>query len=59
MLLIEQNYKTQDAELFAIIESLKTWCYYLKEAAHTILVFTNYNHLKKFIKITCFSSCQI
>ena len=36
-----------DTELLIIIESFKIWRYYFKEAAYTILVFTNYNNLKK------------
>lgn len=51
----KRNYKTHDAELFAIVKGFKTWCHYLKGAGHRILVFTDHNTLKKFLEITCLS----
>ena len=59
MLLIERNYETYNAELLAIVEGLKTWRHYFEEAGYTILVFTDHNNLKKFMKTTSLSSCQI
>lgn len=59
MLLVKQNYNTHDVELLAIVEEFKTWRHYFEGAAYTILVLTNYNNLKKFMKTTCFSGCQI
>ena len=55
----EWNYETHDAELVAIIEGFRTWCYYLKGATHIILVVTNYNNLKKFMETTRLSGRQI
>lgn len=56
MLFTEQNYETHDAELLAILESFKTWHYHLERDAYTILVLTNYNNFKKFIKTTHFNN---
>ena len=59
MLPAEQNYETYDAESLAIVERFKTSCHYLKGAAHTILILTDYNNLKKFIETISLSGCQI
>lgn len=59
MLPAEQNYKTYNTELLAIVEGFKTWHHYLEGATYIILVFTDYNNLKKFIETTCFSNRQI
>lgn len=56
---VELNYKTHDAELLAIVEGFKIWRHYLEGTAHTILVLTDHNNLKKFIKTTFLSSRQI
>lgn len=50
MLTAERNYSTHDTKLLAIVEDFKTWYYYLKRAAYTILVLIDHNNLKKFIK---------
>ena len=52
MLHTKRNYETHNIELLEIVESYKTWCYYLVGAAYTILVLTNLNKLKKFMKTT-------
>ena len=52
MLPAERNYETHDAELLAIVEGFKTWRHYLEGAAHTILVLTDHNNLKKFMETT-------
>lgn len=57
MLFFEQNYKTYDTELLAIVKGFKTWRYYFEGAAYTILVVIDYNNLKKFIETTCLSNC--
>ncbi len=59
MLPAEQNYETNDAELLVIVKVFKTWRQYLDGAAHTILVLTDHNNLKKFIETTRLSSRQI
>lgn len=59
MLLAERKYKTQNAELLALIEAFKTWRYYLKRAVNTIFVLTNHNNPKKFMETTCLSGKQI
>ena len=55
----ERNYETHDAELLAIVEGFKTWRHYLEGVAHTILVLTDHNSLKKFTETTCLSGRQI
>ena len=59
MLPAERNYETHDTELLAIVEGFKTWRHYLGGAAHTILVLTDHNNLKKFMKTTYLSGRQI
>lgn len=59
MLFAKRNWKTHNVELLAIVESLKRWHHYLKRATYIILVLIDYNNLKKFIKITYLSICQI
>ena len=49
------NYETHNAELLAIVKSFKIWHHYLEKATYTILVLTDHNNLKKFIKTTCLS----
>lgn len=56
---IKQNYKTHDVKILAIVGGFKTWRHYFGDATHTILLFTNHNNLKDFIKTTCLSTCQI
>ena len=55
----ERNYETHDAELLAIVKGFKTWRHYLKGATHIILVLTDHNNLKKFMKTTRLSRRQI
>lgn len=55
----QQNYKTYDAELLAIVQGFKTLRHYFKRAAYIILIFINYINLKKFMETTCLSSRQI
>ena len=55
----ERNYETHDAELLAIVEGFRTWRHYLEGAAHTILILTDHNNLKKFMKTTHLSGRQI
>jgi hypothetical protein len=47
----EQNYKTYDQELLAIVNSFKHWHHYLKGSAHAIEVLTDHNNLKGFMKV--------
>ncbi len=59
MLPAELSYETHNNELLAIVEAFKTWRYYLEGAAHTILIFTDHNNLKKFRETTRLSDRQI
>ena len=53
------NYEIHDQKLLIIIETFKHWRHYLKNVQHEIFVFTNHHNLKKFMKITKFSSRQV
>lgn len=59
MLPAKQIYKIHDVEMSAIIDIWKNWRHYLEEAAQTILVLTDHNNRKKFMKMTCLSGQQI
>ena len=56
---VERNYETHDAKLLAIVEGFRTWRHYFEGAAHTILVLTDHNNLKKFMETTRLSGRQI
>ena len=43
------RYETYNGELLAIVETFKTWRYYLKGSQHEVLMLTNYNNLRQFI----------
>lgn len=49
IILVKTCYKTHNIELLTIIETFKTWWYYLKVYRYKILIFTDYNNLKQFI----------
>lgn len=46
MILAETWYKTHNGKLLAIVETLKTWCYYLEGRKHKIFVLIDYNYLR-------------
>ena len=49
--LAEQNYKTYDRELLAIIEGFKQFRHYYEGASYTVQVLTDYNNLRSFIGV--------
>ena len=55
----ETQYKTHDGELLAIIETFKTWQYYLKGYKHEVFVFIDYNNLCWFMNTKSLSSRQV
>ena len=59
MISTKNNYEIHDKELLIIIDVFKHWRHYLEEARHEVLVLTNHNNLRKFMKITKLSSRQI
>ena len=59
MIPAETRYETQDDELLAIVEAFKTWRHYLKWSQHEVLVFTDYNNLRRFMKTKSLSSRQV
>ena len=55
----EIQYKTYNSELLAIIETFKTWRYYLKDYKYEVFVLTNYNNFHRFIYTKSLSSRQV
>ena len=49
MILAEIQYKTHDNKPLAIFKIFKTWCNYLKDYKHKILVFINHNNFYYFM----------
>ena len=52
MISAKDNYEVHDKELLIIIDAFKHWRYYLEETRHEMLVLTNHNNLRKFMKTT-------
>ena len=50
MIPVETRYKTPNGELLAIVEAFKTWKHYLETFQHELLIFIDYNNLRRFIK---------
>ena len=42
---VETKYKTDNAELLAIVKVFKIWCYYLESCIHKVFVLINHNNL--------------
>ena len=59
MIPAETQYETHDGELLAIVETFKTWQYYLKGCKHKVLVFTDHNYLRSFMNTKSLSSKQV
>ena len=57
MISTKTYYKTHDDEFLAIIETFKTWRYYLEGCNHKVLVLTDHNNLHWFIDMKSLSSC--
>ena len=55
----EIQYKTHVGKFLAIIKVFKTWRHYLKGCKHEVLVFMDYNNLRRFIDIKSLSSWQV
>ncbi len=45
----ERNYKINDADLLAVVESFCNWRHYLKQPCHTVDMVTNHDNLHAFI----------
>ena len=59
MIPAETRYETHNGKLLAIVEALKTWRHYLEGSQHEVLVLTDYNNLRQFIKTKSMSSRQV
>ena len=52
-------YKIYNNELLTIVEAFKTWRHHLEGCKYKVLVFTNYNNLRRFIDTKSLSSKQV
>ena len=59
MILTKSRYETNNQELFAIVEALKTRRYYLEDCKYEIYVFINHNNLRQFMNTKNLSSYQV
>ena len=59
MISVETWYETHDSKLLAIVKVFKTWCHYLEDCKHEVLIFTDYNKLCQFMNIKSLSSKQV
>ena len=59
MILAETKYETHNHEFLAIVETFKTWGYYLEGSQREVLIFTNHNNLQRFMDTKILSSKQV
>ena len=59
MIPAETRYETHDGKLLAIVKVFKTWCHYLKDCKHKILVLTDHNNLRSFMDTKSLSTRQV
>ena len=59
MIPIETRYESHDGELLAIVETFKTWQYYLEDWKHKVLVLTDHNNLCQLMDTKSLSSRQV
>ena len=52
MISTKDNYEIHNKELLIIIDVFKHWRYYFEKIRHEMLVLTNHNNFRKFMKIT-------
>ena len=52
MISTKNNYEIHDKEFLIIIDVFKYWRHYFEKVRHEMLVLTNHNNFRKFIKIT-------
>ena len=56
MIPAEIRYETHNGELLVIVETFKTWRYYLEGCKHEVLVFIDYKNLRQFMDTKSLSS---
>ena len=59
MILAKARYKTHNGELLAIVETFKTWRYYLEGFQYKVLIYIDYNNFCRFIDIKSMSTRQV
>ena len=59
MIPAETRYETYNGELLAIIETFKTWRHYLEGSQHKVLILTNHDNLRQFMKTKNLSFRQV
>ena len=58
MIFAEIRYKTHDQKFLFIITMFQQWKHYFKNNHHSIIVLTNHNNLRYFMKIITLNKCQ-
>ena len=58
MIPAEQQYKTHDQELLAIVMAFKQWRHYLEGSTHSVEVLTDYNNLHRFMNVKSLNGRQ-
>ena len=58
MIFAETRYKTHDQKLLFIVATFQQWKHYFKNNHHSIIVLTNHNNLRYFMKIITFNKRQ-
>ena len=59
MIPAKTRYETHNYEFLAIVEAFMTWRHYLERFQHEVLVLTNHNNLRWFMKTKSLSSRQV
>ena len=59
MISAEQQYKTYNQELLAIVMAFKQWRHYLKDSTHSIEILTDHNNLHRFMNVKSLNEKQI
>ena len=59
MILAKTRYETYNGEFLAIVGAFKIWKHCLEGFQHKVLVFTDYNNLRRFIEMKSLSSRQV
>ena len=58
MIFAEIKYETHDQEFLFIVAAFQQWRYYFKNNHHSVMILTNYNNLRYFMKIIAFNKRQ-
>ena len=59
MIFVATWFKTHNGKLLVIVETFKTWWYYLESCKYKVFIFTNYNNLNRFMNTKSLTSRQV